>query len=454
MFSSLGDKLVGIFDRLRGKTIISEEHITAAVREIKIALLEADVALPVVKNFIDAIKEKALGKEVISSVTPIQMIIKIVHEELISMLGSETIDLNIKTSGPAVIMMLGLQGSGKTTATNKLASYLKRNHNKKVLMASLDTYRPAAQQQLETLGKNSEIATLPIVSDENPIQIAYRAMEEVKKGYDVLILDTAGRLHVDDDMMSELEKIKSITAPNEQMLVLDSLTGQDAVNIGKEFHKRIAVTGVTLTRVDADGRGGAALSIKMSIGVPIKFIGTGEKVEDLQSFDPERIASRILDMGDVVTLVESASDKVDQEEAEKAAKRLASGKFDLTDYIAHINQIKKMGGLSKILSMIPGMRGFGKTLKEGMISDSIFIKHRAMVNSMTPQERAYPHILKAKRKIRVANGSGTNVQELNKLLKQFGMMQKMMTTMGKPSGMKKMQRMVSSMGGDVSRFLK
>ena len=453
MFGSFGDKLSDIFNRLRGNSIISEDHISASIREIRIALLEADVSLPVIKTFIESIKEKALGRDVISSITPVQMIIKIVQDELIHILGDDAEGLNLKSSGPAVVMAVGLQGSGKTTTCNKIATHLKQTANKKVLMASLDVYRPAAQEQLEVLGKESGISTLAIVPGEKPLQIVRRAMKEAEKGYDVLLLDTAGRLHIDDDMMQELEEVKRVSSPTETMLVLDSLTGQDAANIGKTFHDRIGVTGVTLTRIDADSRGGAALSMRLTVEKPIKFIGVGEKVEDLQPFDPERIASRILDMGDIVTLVEQAATKVDEQEAERVAKRMESGKFDLTDYMSHIEQIGKMGGISKILSMIPGMGRFGQALKGAAVDDSIFIKHQAMVNSMTPQERRNPQILKAKRKVRIAKGSGTTVQGLNKLLKQFAMMQKMMSSVRK-GGPGAMQKMLSSMGNGMDGFMK
>ena len=317
----------------------------------------------------------------------------------------------------------------------------------------LDVYRPAAQEQLETLGKESGTATLPIIAGEKPAQIARRAMKEAQKGYDVLILDTAGRLHIDEEMMNELKEIKNISSPCETMLVLDSLTGQDAVNIGKSFHEHVGITSVALTRVDADGRGGAALSMRLTVDKPIKFIGVGEKMLDLQPFDPKRVASRILDMGDVVSLVEQASAKIDEQEAERVAKRMESGRFDLTDYISHIEQIRKMGGISSIMSMVPGMRGLNQALKAGMVDDSIFVRHKAMVDSMTPKERSDPRILKAKRKLRVANGSGTNVQELNKLLKQFTMMHKVMSSMGR-GGPGTMQKMLSSLGSGIGKFIK
>lgn len=443
MFSSLGEKISAVFKKLSGNSVIAEQHITVACREIKVALIEADVSFDIVKLFIESIKEKALGKEVLNSITPVQAIIKIVQDELITILGSDASSLNFNSAPPSVIMMCGLQGAGKTTTSNKIAHYIKNTQNKKILMASLDVYRPAAQLQLARLGSEHNIDTLPIIENETAISIAIRACKKAQEGYDILILDTAGRTHIDDTMMQELQDIKATTNPNEIILVLDSLTGQDAINIARSFHEAIKVTGAILTRTDADSRGGAALSLRMSLGVAIKFIGTGEKVEDLELFDPKRVASRILDMGDIVSLVEAAERHVDSKAAEESLSKISSGKFDLSDYIKQIDQIKNMGGLSRILSMLPGMGAINKTLKEKMISDDVFIKHKAIVYSMTLTERSNWDIIKAKRKLRIANGSGTSVQEVNKLLKQFSMMRKMMSGLSQSGNIgQSMQKMM------------
>ena len=421
MFQALSSKLSGVFDYLRSSGALTEEDINKAMRDIRVALLEADVALPVVKDFIESVKLRAVGRDVIKSVTPGQMVVKIIHDELVSLLSStaEEMTLNFKSEPPVSFMMIGLQGSGKTTSSAKLALYLKEQQNKKTLLVSLDTYRPAAQEQLEILAQSIKVDSLKIIQEQKPLDIVRRAIEEGRLGgYDVVIYDTAGRVHVDDVMMDELKTVKSMIDPKEVLLVADSMTGQDAVNIASEFNNKLSITGVILTRVDGDARGGAALSIKHITKKPIKFIGVGEKVTAIEEFHPDRMASRILGMGDVVTLVEKAVEAVDQEEAAKITNKFKKGTFDLDDYLGQMRTIKKMGGFKDIVSMLPGM---GKVLpqidmtqKEAMIA-----RQEAIILSMTKKERRKPAILNASRRKRIASGSGTSVQDVNKLLKQF-----------------------------------
>ncbi len=427
MFDSLADRLGDIFDRLKRRGALSEADVGAALREVRVALLEADVALPVVKDFIAAVKQRAVGAEVIDSVTPGQMVIKIVHDRLVEMLGASAEEINLTTTPPAVIMMVGLQGSGKTTTTAKLALRLARRDKKKTLMASLDVRRPAAQEQLAVLGEQAEVDTLPIVAGQQPVDIAKRAVQAGRLGgYDVVRLDTAGRLHIDEALMGELAAVRDATAPVETLLVADALTGQDAVNIAARFNERIGVTGIALTRVDGDGRGGAALSMRAVTGRPIKLIGVGEKLDALEDFHPERIASRILGMGDVLSLVEKASETIEREEAERLAAKLQKGAFDLDDFASQLGQIRKMGGMEGMMSLLPGVAKVKKQMAQGAIDDRLLARQQAIIGSMTPKERRNVKILKGSRKRRIAAGSGTTVQDVNRLLKQFKDMTVMM----------------------------
>ncbi len=427
MFDSLADRLGDIFDRLKKRGALSEGDVGAALREVRVALLEADVALPVVKDFIAAVQERAVGAEVTRSVTPGQMVIKIVNDRLVEMLGAEAEEISLATTPPAVIMMVGLQGSGKTTTTAKLALRLARRDKKKALMASLDVRRPAAQEQLAVLGEQAEVDTLAIVAGQQPVDIAKRAVQAGRLGgYDVVMLDTAGRLHIDEALMGELAAVRDATAPVETLLVADALTGQDAVNIAARFNERVGVTGIALTRVDGDGRGGAALSMRAVTGRPIKLIGVGEKLDALEDFHPDRIASRILGMGDVVSLVEKATETIEQEEAERLAAKLQKGAFDLDDFASQLAQIGKMGGMEGMMSLLPGVAKVKKQMAEGAIDDRLLARQRAIISSMTPKERRNAKILKGSRKRRIAAGSGTTVQDVNRLLKQFKDMTVMM----------------------------
>ena len=427
MFENLTDKLESIVSKIRKKSILSEKDVDLSLGEIRQALLSADVALPVVKKFIENIKPKAIGTEVIKSVTPDQMIIKIVHDELTNILGSENSKLNLNAVSPFSILISGLQGSGKTTTAVKLAKFLKTNHNKSALLVSLDVYRPAAQEQLKILAETNNFSTLPIVPNQLPIDIAQRALNAAKlMGSDIIIFDTAGRTQIDLQMMTELQQIKKITQPIETLLVADSLTGQVAVNIASEFNKAVDLTGIILTRIDGDGRGGAALSMKEVTGKPIKFLGTGEKIDNLELFYPARIADLILGKGDIVSLVEKAAKDLDEEKIKQAEERIKKGQFGLDDYLVQIRQMKKMGGMESILSMLPGVGKLKNKMNEANI-DEAFIKHNeAIILSMTKNERDNPKIINGSRKKRIADGSGTDISAVNKLLKQFKMTAEMM----------------------------
>jgi signal recognition particle subunit SRP54 len=428
MFESLQERLGDVFDKLRRRGALSEEDVSAALREVRVALLEADVALPVVKDFIEGVREKAIGQEVLRSVTPGQMVVKVVNDHLIETLGAEHAGLNLTTVPPTVIMLVGLQGSGKTTSCAKIALRLSGREKKKVLMASLDVRRPAAQEQLRVLGEQALVKTLNIVPGEQPVSIARRALQSgALEGYDVVMLDTAGRLAIDEALMAEVAAIRDATKPHETLLVADAMTGQDAVNVASAFQEKVGLTGIVLTRVDGDARGGAALSMRAVTGCPIKFLGSGEKLDALEDFHPDRIASRILGMGDVVSLVEKAAETIDQEEAEKLARKLQKGKFDLNDLASQLKQMQKMGGLSSLMSMLPGMnKAQMAKVKNANLDDGLIKRQLAMLSSMTPAERAKPELIKASRKIRVAKGSGTTVQEINKLLKQYQEANRMM----------------------------
>jgi signal recognition particle subunit SRP54 len=440
MFSNLSGKLNDIFSRLRKRGVLTEADIDAAMREIRIALLEADVALPVVKDFIASLKAKAVGTEVIESVSPGQMVVKLVNDHLAELLGSEHQALNLAAQPPVVVMMVGLQGSGKTTSTGKLALRLRSKQGKKVLVASLDVYRPAAQQQLEQVAKKAEVASLPIVAGEKPLQITERALKAARlEGYDVLLLDTAGRLHIDDELMDELKAVKSLSNPLETLLVADSLTGQDAVNIAKTFHEKIGVTGIVLTRVDGDGRGGAALSMRTVTGQPIKFIGVGEKIDEFEEFHPARIASRILDMGDIVSLVEKAAEAVSADEAEEMAARMMQGSFDFNDLLDQMRKMKKMGGIGSMMKMLPGMGQLKDKLENANVDKNILNKQEAIILAMTPKERKFPKLINGSRRLRIAKGAGVQVQDVNRILKQQQQMQDMMKKF-KKMGQKGMMR--------------
>ena len=445
MFENLSQKITNIFSGLRRHGALSEQDVTAALREVRIALLEADVALPVIKDFIEKVKVQAIGQEVLQSITPAQMVIKIVNDQLVALLGSEAEPLNLAAQPPVVIMMVGLQGSGKTTSTGKLAKWLGKKH---VMLASLDVYRPAAQDQLEILAKSLNIDSLPIVPGEKPLDITKRALSEAKrKGAEVLILDTAGRLHIDEALMDELKKVHSLAKPQETLLVVDAMMGQDAVNVATNFKAALPLTGIILTRIDGDARGGAALSMRHVTGCPIKFIGSGEKLDQFEVFHPDRIAGRILGMGDIVTLVEKAAERLDKDTTDQLNRRLQKGIFDLSDMAAQLRQVQKIGGMSGIMSMLPGAEALkGKMSSMGM-DDKLVKKQLAIIGSMTPRERKYPKLLNASRKRRVANGSGTAVQDINVLLKQFESMGKMMKKMNK-LGQKGMLRQ------GLSNFLK
>ncbi len=446
MFETLSNSIGSIFDKIRGAGTLSEEDINLAMREVRVALLEADVALLVIKSFIKAVKEKAVGAEVVKSIKPGQMVIKIVQDELESMLGSEASELNLSTTPPAVIMMVGLQGSGKTTTTAKLANYLKNKEGKKCLMASVDIYRPAAKKQLEQLGEQNAIDTLPIIDDEKPIKTVQRALKTGKvENYDVVFIDTAGRLQIDDELMSEAAEIQDAAKPSETLLVGDALSGQDIVNVAEEFANRLNITGLVLTRIDGDSRGGAALSMKAVTGCPIKFIGVGEKISALDKFHPDRIAQRILGMGDIVTLVEKAKDVVDEKEAEKLAKKMQKGKFDFNDLDSQLANIGKMGGLGSIMKMMPGLAKFEDALSQSGMDEGMIKKQRAVISSMTKKERAKPDLINGQRKKRIAAGSGTSIQEVNQLMKQFKNMQKMTKMMKSGGKMKALKSMMNQL---------
>jgi len=438
MFDTLSDRLTGVFDRLRGRGALNEGDVREAMREVRIALLEADVALPVARDFINRVTEKAVGQQVLRSVTPGQQVVKIVNDELVAMLGGEEASpLTLDAKPPVVIMMVGLQGSGKTTTTAKLGKLIREKHGKKALMASLDVNRPAAQEQLKVLGEQVGVATLPIVPGQQPVDIARRAIESARlQAVDVLLLDTAGRLHVDAALMAEMKAVAGVAAPTEVLLVVDSLTGQDAVNVAQSFSGEVPLTGVVLTRMDGDARGGAALSMRAVTGKPIKFAGTGEKLDAIEAFHPGRVASRILGMGDIVSIVEKAAATIEKEDADKLAERMLKGQFDMNDLRTQLNQMQKMGGLGMLAGMMPGMKKAKQAMAASGVDDKVLVHMDAIIGSMTPKERQRPELMNAKRKKRVAAGSGTSVQDVNKLLKMHQEMGRAMKQIRKMGGLK------------------
>ena len=446
MFESLSDRFGGIVKKLTGQARLTEENIQASLRDVRTALLEADVSLEVVKTFIEKIKARALGSEVLESLTPGQTLIKIVNEELTTLVGEENQTLNLNCQPPAIILLAGLQGSGKTTTAAKLAKWLKESENKSVMLTSCDIYRPAAIDQLETLSKEIDAAFFPSHSKQKPVKIAKNAIAEAKKsGMDVLIVDTAGRLHIDDDMMSELKQIHQAIDPIETLFVVDSMIGQDAVNTARTFNEAIPLSGIILTKVDGDARGGSAISIREVTGKPIKFLGVGEKVDGLEPFFPDRVVSRILGMGDMMTLIEEAERKLDKKKASKLAKKIKKGKsFSLEDYREQLLEMKKMGNLTGLLDKIPGMNQM-KQMAADKVNDGEIKKTLAMIDSMTLQERAFPALIRGSRKRRIAKGSGTQIQDVNKLLKQFTQMQKMMKKLSKKGGMSRMMQSLQGM---------
>src|SRR5215203_847723 len=448
MFEGLSEKLSGILDKLTRRGALTEEDVNAAMREVGRALLEADVALEVVRSFTDKVRARAVGAEVLKSVTPGQMVVKIVHDQLVDMLGSEAGTIDLNAVPPVPVLMVGLQGSGKTTTTAKIAKRLNEKGGRRVLMASLDTRRPAAQEQLAVLGKQVGVDTLPIVQGQSAVQIARRALDAARLGgFDVVMLDTAGRVTVDEALMAEVAEVKAATGPHEVLLVADALTGQDAVNTARAFDQRLGVTGIVLTRMDGDARGGAALSMRAVTGKPIKLIGTGEKVDALEDFHPSRVANRILGMGDIVSLVERAAENIDQEQALRIADRMRKGKFDLEDLRDQLSQMEKIGGIGGMLGMLPGIGKMKAQIENANLDDRIIKRQRAIIDSMTAKERKNPDLLKASRKKRIAAGSGTKVEEVNKLLKMHRQMGDMMKMMGGAGGKRGLGQALGNMFG-------
>jgi signal recognition particle subunit SRP54 len=449
MFESLSERLGGVFERLTRQGALSEADVETALREVRVALLEADVSLPVARDFVKAVKQKAMGQAVTKSVTPGQQVVKIVHDELVRVLAGEGPADALKIDNPpATVLMVGLQGSGKTTTTAKLAKRLKEKNGKKVLLASLDTQRPAAMEQLAILGTQIGVDSLPIVKGESAVQIAKRAKQQAAfGGYDVLFLDTAGRLHIDEVLMDEVQAVRDIAEPRETLLVVDGLTGQDAVNVATEFNAKVGISGVVLTRMDGDGRGGAALSMRAVTGKPIRFVGLGEKMDAIDAFEPERVAGRILGMGDIVALVEKARETFEAEQAERMAKRFAKGLFNMNDLKSQLDQMLKMGGMQGVMGMLPGMGKMARAAEEAGFDDRMLRRQIALINSMTKKERANPDLLQASRKKRIAAGAGLEVSELNRLLKQHKQMADMMKKMGKGGMMKQVAKAMMGKGG-------
>ncbi|MFL2679712.1 MAG: signal recognition particle protein [Alphaproteobacteria bacterium] len=452
MFENLTKRISSVFDKLKGKGVIDDNSLNEALREIRIALLESDVSISIAKNFIEKIREKSLGQEVIKSVSPGQMVIKIVNDELTQLLGSDNSEIKIDSKPPTLIMMVGLQGSGKTTSTAKLSKWIEKNKKKKVIMASLDVYRPAAQEQLISLAKSNSLNVLEKQDKKTPLEITEIAFKKaIDEKFDILILDSAGRNHIDKKMMEEISVISKKLKFTEIFFVSDSMTGQDAVNTAKSFSEKIDLTGIILTRVDGDGRGGAALSMREITQKPIKFIGVGEKIDDIEIFHPSRIANRILGMGDVVTLVEKAAEQINQEDAEKLQKKILKGRFSLADYSSQLDQLTNMGGIKGLLKYLPGMNNMKEKVEESLGKEDIFKKQKAIINSMTKKEKVFPDLIKASRKIRISKGSGTSVQDINKLIKQFKKMSKMMKNVGKNRDLENLMK--SGKANDLNSLL-
>lgn len=444
MFENLTTRLSETLKKLTGKGRITEDNIKDTLREVRVALLDADVALPAIKQFLDDVNQKAIGQEVMQSLRPGDALIKIVHDELVQLLGSTTTEINLQAEPPVVILMAGLQGSGKTTTVAKIANLLQKSQQKSVLLVSADIYRPAAIDQLATLAQQIDAKFLPSSAKQSVTEIAKAAVEKAKKEFiDVVIIDTAGRLHIDQEMMEEIQCIHNAVNPVETLFVVDSMTGQDAANTAKAFNDTLPLTGVVLTKVDGDARGGAALSVRIITGKPIKYIGVGEKIDAIELFYPERIASRILGMGDILSLVEEAQQKISKKEAENLAKKVKKGGFDLEDFLTQLQQMRKMGGVMGLLDKLPGMGNITSQAKN-MVDDKLFIRMEAMINSMTVKERRFPHVINGSRKRRIASGSGTQIQDVNRLLKQFDQMQKMMKKF-KGGGMLKMMGKMKGM---------
>jgi signal recognition particle subunit SRP54 len=449
MFENLTQRLTQTMQKLRGKGRITEDGIRETLREVRIALLEADVALPVVQSFIGQVKERALGQEVIGSLQPGQALVKIVHDELVRVMGEENEALDLRASPPVVVLLAGLQGSGKTTTTAKLAKHLKEQSRKKVMVVSCDVYRPAAIDQLKTLAEQVDVIFHPSFATDQPVAIARQALDAARKQFiDVLLVDTAGRLHIDTDMMDEIRQLHAAVNPHETLFVVDSMTGQDAANTAQAFNEALPLTGVILTKTDGDARGGAALSVRQITGKPIKFVGTGEKTDALQPFYPERVASRILGMGDVLSLVEDVQRHVDKDKAEKLARKIQKGKgFDLEDFRSQLEQMQNMGGLGSLVDKMPGMSDLPDRVKN-RVNDGQTVSMIAIISSMTPQERRFPDVIRGSRKKRIASGSGTQIQDINRMLKQFAQMQRMMKKFGK-GGMKGLMRKMASLKGQM-----
>lgn len=453
MFQHLSEKLTQTFKNLAGRGSLSEKNIQDALREVRLALLDADVALTVVKTFMEEVTAKALGITVAPGLDPSQAFIKVVKEELTQAMGEAAVPLNLATRPPAVILMAGLQGSGKTTTVAKLGKWLKEKERKSVLVASADIYRPAAIEQLKTLAQQLDLGFYPSDPSQKPVAIAKAALEEAQKQQrDVVLIDTAGRLHIDEAMMAEIKALHQALNPIETLFVVDSMTGQDAANTAKAFNEALPLTGVILTKTDGDARGGAALSIRLITGKPIKFIGTGEKTDALEAFHPDRIASRILGMGDVLSLIETVEAKIDKKEAEKAAKKLSKGQFTLQDFLEQMEQMNKMGGIASLVSKLPGLPGLSPEMIQNQLQDKKFAHMKAVILSMTRKERRKPELINGSRKRRIALGSGTEIQDVNRLLKQFEQMQKMMKKMTAPGGLKNMMRGLQGLGGQLGKF--
>jgi signal recognition particle subunit SRP54 len=447
LFDNLSERLSGILDRLTRRGALSDEDVDIALREVRRALLEADVALDVARAFVEQIKKRAIGVEVIKSVTPGQMVVKIVHDELIATLGSDAQPIDLNAPAPVAIMMVGLQGSGKTTTTAKVAKRLVERANSKVLMASLDTRRPAAMEQLAVLGRQVNVPTLPVVEGQTPVQIAGRAIQAARLGgYDVVLLDTAGRITLDEEMMNEAAEVRRAAAPHEVLLVADSLTGQDAVNLARSFDERVGLTGIVLTRVDGDGRGGAALSMRAVTGKPIKLMGTGERMDALEDFHPSRIADRILGMGDIVSLVEKAAQTIDAERAARTAERMRKGQFDLNDLRDQLLGMQQMGGMTGLMGMLPGVAKMKNQLASANLDERLLKRQMAAIDSMTPKERKNPDVLKASRKKRIASGAGVKVEDINRMLKMHRQMADVMKMMGNPAKRGPMAGLASMLG--------